>query len=46
MVNTKIEYFDCSSEVDMQKSEQVLALKEIIKSDVVTFPYLMLIWKE
>lgn len=42
----KIEFFDCSSEPDMQKAEQILKNKSVTKQEVVPFPYLMLIWDE
>ena len=46
MTKQTIEFFDCSSEIDMQRSEQILASKEVEKKEIVNFPYLMLIWKD
>jgi hypothetical protein len=46
MLKTKIEFFDCSSEIDMQRSEELLTSKEIKKTELVNFPYLMLVWEE
>jgi hypothetical protein len=42
----KIEFFDCSKEIDMQKAEAIMKQREIQKHEVVQFPYLMLIWEE
>jgi len=42
----RIEYFDCSKEIDMTKAENILKNKTVDKSQVVNFPYLMLIWEE
>jgi len=42
----RIEYFDCAKEVDMQKAEKILQTKPVEKSQIVPFPYLMLIWDE
>lgn len=46
MSKTKIEFFDCSSELDMKRSEEILQAKEIIKQEVIPFYYLMIEWKE
>jgi hypothetical protein len=42
----RIEYFDCSKEVDMLKAEKVLKDRNVVKNEVVNFPYLMLVWEE
>lgn len=42
----RIEFFDCSNEVDLQKAESLLKTKTVVQREVVQFPYLMLIWEE
>jgi hypothetical protein len=42
----RLEYFDCGKELDMIKAENILANKTIEKSQIVEFPYLMLIWED
>jgi hypothetical protein len=42
----KIEFFDCSSETDLQKAERIMKANEVHRREIVQFPYLMLIWDE
>lgn len=42
----RIEFFDCAKETDMQKAETILKTKEVDKSTIVNFPYLMIVWEE
>jgi hypothetical protein len=42
----RIEYFDCSKEIDMQNAEKILKENNVIKNEIVAFPYLMLIWEQ
>lgn len=42
----KIEFFDCSKESDMIEAEVILTKREVVKKEVVNFPYLMVIYKE
>jgi hypothetical protein len=46
METVKIDFFDCADDIDMQRSSEILKSKEVIKKEVVTFPYLMLVWKD
>jgi hypothetical protein len=41
-----IEFFDAANEIDLQKVERILKEKDIIKNEVVMFPYIMLMWTE
>jgi hypothetical protein len=43
---TKIQYFDCSDEQDMRDAEMIIAKKQVDKKEVVSFPYLMLVYQE
>lgn len=42
----RIEFFDASKETDLQKAEKIMKDREVIKNEVVMFPYIMLVWEE
>jgi len=46
MPKNKIEFFDDSSEVDMQRAELILSTKNVIMKETVMFPYTKLVWEE
>jgi hypothetical protein len=45
-VNTKVDAFDLTSEIDLQRMERILSRCENVTCEVISVSYILLIWED